>query len=188
MDIGGLDDHALMARIALGDKNAFAILVRRYQQSLLNFFRRMGARTDEAEDMAQETFLRVFGYRARYAPSGKFSNFIFVLARHAWADAGRRAKRRPEIPSDLLDENPAGGEAACRSGSRSNARVDARLDVERALETLSEKLRAVVVLGVLQGLEYRDVARVLDIPVGTVKSRLHLAMRGLREAFDVETE
>ena len=180
MEINDLDDHELMARIARGCQDAFAVLVRRYQQSLLNFFRRMGARMDEAEDMAQETFLRVFDYRERYEPSGKFTNFLFVLARHAWADAGRRAKRRPERPSETLDENP--------SAERHVARSDARMDVAEALAGLSEKLRAVVVLSVLQGREYREIAEILGIPVGTVKSRMHLAMRGLREAFDVQSE
>ncbi len=180
MDHSELDDHGLMAQIRGGSQDAFAVLVRRYQQSLLNFFRRMGARTDEADDMAQVTFLRVFEYRERYEPSGKFTNFLFVLARHAWADAGRRAKRRPERPSETLDENPSADEPVSRS--------DARLDVTQALAGLSEKLREVVVLSVFQGREYREISKILDIPVGTVKSRMHLAMRGLREALDVESE
>ncbi len=180
MDLDALDDHRLMALLRGRSPDAFAALVRRHQQSLLNFFRRMGARMDEAEDMAQETFLRVFNYRERYEPSGKFTNFLFVLARHAWADAGRRAKRRPERPSETLDENP--------SADRHVARSDARMDVAQALDTLSEKLRDVVVLSIYQGREYREIAEILGIPVGTVKSRMHLAMRALREAFDVESE
>lgn len=170
-----------MALVRHGERGAFVVLVRRHQKSLLNFFRRMGARSDEAEDMAQETFLRVFGYRDRYEPTGKFTNFLFVLARHVWADAGRRSQRRPEVPSETLDEGPAPDE-------RGAPRAEARVDVEAALAQLSEKLRSVVVLSVYQGLEYARIAEILAIPVGTVKSRMHLAMRRLREAFGVEVE
>ncbi|MHC4249194.1 MAG: RNA polymerase sigma factor [Planctomycetota bacterium] len=160
-------------------REAFVVIVRRHQKSLLNFFRRMGARSHEVEDMAQETFLRVFNYRDRYEPTGKFTNFLFVLARHVWADAGRRAQRRPETLSETLDEGPAPDE-------RGAARAEARVDVEAALAQLSDKLRSVVVLSVYQGLEYSRIAEILEIPVGTVKSRMHLAMGRLREALGAE--
>ncbi len=181
MDLERLESRELMALVGESNKDAFVVIVRRHQKSLLNFFRRMGARTQEVEDMAQDTFLRVFNYRHRYEPTGKFTNFLFVLARHVWADAGRRAHRRPESLSETLDEGPAPGE-------RGIARADARADVEVALAQLSEKLRSVVVLSVYQGLEYRRIAEILDIPVGTVKSRMHLAMRQMREALNVEAD
>ncbi len=165
-----------MARTAAGDEGAFADLVRRYQGPLVNFFRRMGARTDEGEDLAQETFLRVFAYRERYRPSGKFSNFLYVLARHAWADFARKGARGPKAVPGALES------AAVSGGER---RADARLDVQAALEALSEKLRVVLVLSVYQGLKQEEIARALDIPVGTVKSRTHLALRRMKELLDV---
>ncbi|MHC5058052.1 MAG: RNA polymerase sigma factor [Planctomycetota bacterium] len=179
MDLERLKGRELMTLVREGSREAFVVIVRRHQKSLLNFFRRMGARSHEVEDMAQETFLRVFNYRDRYEPTGKFTNFLFVLARHVWADAGRRAQRRPETLSDTLDEGPDPDE-------RGRARAEARVDVEAALAELSEKLRAVVVLSVYQGLEYSRIAEILEIPVGTVKSRMHLAMGRLREALDVK--
>jgi RNA polymerase sigma-70 factor (ECF subfamily) len=178
LDLQALDDTDLMLRVKAGSREAFAALIRRHQQSLLNFFRRMGARTDEAEDMTQETFLRLFGYRSRYEPTGKFTNLLFVLARHVRADVARRARRRPEAPEESIDERPD-------PSSRGAARAEARLEAEAALARLSEKLRAVVVLSVYRGLEYREIAKILEIPVGTVKSRMHLAMRELREALHV---
>jgi RNA polymerase sigma-70 factor (ECF subfamily) len=179
MDIERLEGRELMTLVREGNRDAFVVIVRRHQKSLLNFFRRMGARMHEVEDMAQDTFLRVFNYRNRYEPTGKFTNFLFVLARHVWADAGRRAQRRPESLSETLDENPA-------RDDRGAARADARADVDAALAQLSEKLRSVVVLSVYQGFEYRRIAEILTIPVGTVKSRMHLAMRQMREALDVD--
>ena len=180
MDLERLEGRELMTLVREGNREAFVVLVRRHQKSLLNFFRRMGARSHETEDMAQDTFLRVFNYRDRYEPTGKFTNFLFVLARHVWADAGRRAQRKPESLSETLDDGPAPDE-------RGVARAEARVDVEAALAELSEKLRPVVVLSVYEGLEYSRIAEILEIPVGTVKSRMHLAMRQMREAFDVKT-
>ncbi len=169
-------DVDLMARTALGEEGAFAELVRKYQRPLVNFFRRMGARMDEAEDLVQETFLRVFAYRERYRPSGKFSNFLYVLARHAWADFARKGARAPKADMETLEKSAA---------PSAEKKSDARLDVQQALEALSEKLRVVVVLSVYQGLRQEEIARALEIPVGTVKSRMHLALKAMKELLDV---
>ena len=169
-------DIELMARLAAGDREALGEIIRRHQRPLVNFFRRMGARTHEVEDLAQETFLRLYEYRERYRPTGKFTNFLFVLARHAWADLGRKSLRTP-----VADEEAV---AAFPVPSRLEG-ADARLDVQQALTTLSDKLRIVVVLNIYQHLTYAEIAEVLDLPLGTVKSRMFLAMRELREHFDV---
>jgi RNA polymerase sigma-70 factor (ECF subfamily) len=177
-----------MVRTGRGDRDAFAELVRRYQSPLLNFFPRMGARTDEAEDLVQETFLRVFRYRERYRPSGKFTNFLYVLARHAWADMARKGAREPKTNSETLEALPA---PRATDGPDSRPQVahpggaDSRLDVQQALDALSEKLRVVLVLRVYQGLKQDEIAETLGIPVGTVKSRMHLAFRRMKELLDV---
>ena len=176
MDPEETTDIELMARIGRDDRDAFAVLIRRYQASLVNFFRRMGALHSEAEDLVQDTFLRLYSYRRRYRPTGKFTSFLYVLARHAWVDLLRKAARRPgsgtvpPLKSAVASHEPG---------------VDARMDVQTALEAISEKLRAVVVLNVYQGLKYREIAEVLEIPLGTVKSRMHLALKQLKELLDV---
>lgn len=171
-------DIELMQRARRGDRAAFAGIIRRYQAPLLNFFRRMGVSYDEGEDLVQETFLRVFSYRKRWRPTGKFTSFLYVLARHAWVDMVRKSSRTPQ-PDDLAAHDAVGVDAPS---------ADARMDVQQALTTLSEKLRSVVVLNVYQGLKYQEIAEVLDIPLGTVKSRMHLAIRQLREQLDVSDE
>jgi RNA polymerase sigma-70 factor (ECF subfamily) len=188
-DSSPTSDIALMLRVQAGDELAFAEIVYRHQKMLLNFFRRMGAYTGEAEDLVQETFLRLFAYRAKYRPTGKFTALLFTLARHAWADGLRKKRREPspcgaagvrssgEGPSDAGSDS--GGEA------RHVERADARFDAARALAELSEKLRPVVVLSICQGLDHREIAEILGIPVGTVKSRLHTALGQLREAMRV---
>ncbi len=171
-----LDDIQLMQRVQAGDQAAFSVLVHRHQQPLLNFFARLGAYT-ETEDLVQETLIRVFGYRQRYAPTAKFTTFLYTVARHVWIDRLRKIKR-----AEVWSEAYAAEAETAHDGDM--ARLHARLDVDRALEQLPGKLRDVVVLAVFQGLGYEEVAEILDIPVGTVKSRMFLAMNNLRAFFD----
>jgi RNA polymerase sigma-70 factor (ECF subfamily) len=174
------EDFALMARLRAGDTTAFAALIRRHQTALVNFFRRMGA-GNEAEDVAQETFLRVWRYRARYRPAAKFTTFLFTLARHAWADHLRRARKQERVVERV------GAEAAPHDATAQDA-ARQRLDVQTALAALTEKLRLVVVMSLYQGLKYEEIAAALGIPVGTVKSRMFLALARLKDVFDVRTE
>ena len=169
-------DIDLMRRTADGDRDAFAGLIRRHQQPLLNFFARMGVYTD-AEDLVQETFVRVFNYRERYRPTAKFTTFLYTVARHVWLDSLRKVRRREARVAAAhagTDEATDGGLGALR----------ARLDVQPALDRLPERLRSAIVLSVLQGLKYEDIAEVLDIPVGTVKSRVFNAFARLRKDLD----
>jgi RNA polymerase sigma-70 factor (ECF subfamily) len=172
------DDFALMARLRAGDTSAFAALIHRHQAALVNFFRRMGA-SNEAEDVAQETFLRVWRYRARYRPTAKFTTFLFTLARHAWADHLRRAQKQERV-TERVGAETAPHDATAQEAARQ------RLDAQVALATLPEKLRLVVVMSLYQGLKYEEIATALDVPVGTVKSRMFLAMVRLKEVFDVK--
>ncbi len=172
------DDFALMKRVATGETAAFATLIRRHQAALVNFFRRLGA-SNEAEDVAQETFLRVWRYRTRYRPTAKFTTFLYTLARHAWADHLRRAHKQERVVERVGAET-APHDAAAQDTARQ------RLDAQVALAALPEKLRLVVVMSLYQGLKYEDIGAALAIPVGTVKSRMFLAMIRLKEVFDVE--
>jgi RNA polymerase sigma-70 factor (ECF subfamily) len=167
-----------MAGVAEGDPEAFRLLSERWRPRLVNYFRSLGADLHGAEDCAQETLLRVHGYRRSYRPDTRYEAFLFTLARHAFLDARRRAIRRPAkvgLPEELLAE-PLGREhAGPPDGSL--------LDLSAAVAALPERLRGVVELGAVRGLPYEQVAALLGIPVGTVKSRMHLAVRRLREVL-----
>jgi RNA polymerase sigma-70 factor (ECF subfamily) len=173
------DDRELMARAANGSAEAFAELVRRHQHGLANFFRRLGVYTD-AEDLVQETFVRIFKYRRRYRPASRFTTFLYFVARNAWRDHVRRMTRRDRLAQGLTRE----AEVAAQSSPQPDAAGRGRLDLETALLGLSPKLREVVVLNGIQGLSYQEVAEVLRIPLGTVKSRINLALHRLQEALD----
>lgn len=170
-------DVQLMLEAAAGSDIAFAELVRRHQNSLLNFFLRMGVHND-AGDLVQETFVRVYKARSRYRPAAKFTTFLYVLARHVWADRGRKVKMLVRLEQSLKVDAEIG------DGRTTPPASTGGMDVQAALGRLSPKLREVIVMNVYQGLRYQEIAEVLEIPLGTVKSRLNLAVQELRGMFD----
>ena len=166
-------DAELMTEVSRGSEIAFTVLVRRHQNPLLNFFTRMGAMSD-GEDLVQETFVRLFRYRDRYRPTARFTALLYHLARNVWADRGRKDARFERLTSGLR------AESAVSSGPDFTGPGE-RLDVDAALRKLSPKLREVIVLNVYQRLRYQEIADVLGIPLGTVKSRINLAVAALKE-------
>ena len=149
---------------------------RKIEPKLLNFFWRQGVSHFEGEDLVQETYLRLWKYRREYEPTAKLSTFLFLLARQVRVDALRRQTRREQREERWGMEQPVSQPPdACE-----------REDVRWALARLSEPLRDVVELGVFQDLPYAEIAKVLGIPVGTVKSRMSNAIRKLKEVMDDE--
>lgn len=173
-ELAELDDAALMERVVLDDREAFAVLVRRHQKMLLNFFARSGVQYD-CEDLVQQTFLRLYRYRGRYVATAKVTTFLFLLARQVWIDELRRRRRHERLVTGLAAEPPA--EAAAEAAE---ATASGSMDLERALASLPEGLRLVVELGVYQDLPYAEIAEILGIPLGTVKSRMFNALAKLR--------
>ena len=173
-----LPDHELMGKTRAGDQAAFAVLIRRHQSPLLNFFRRLGANTD-AEDLVQEVFLRLYRYRDRYVHNAKFTTFLYTLARHVWADRWRKLQRILRIEERARQEMPS----ECDGNMR---RVRDAMDTGQALEQLPDKLRVVLVMSICQGLRYSEIGEVLGIPEGTVKSRVFLALKKLKEIYHGE--
>ena len=180
-DLAELDDAALMHRVRADDRDAFAVLVRRHEKMLLNFFARSGVQYD-CEDLVQQTFLRLYRYRNRYVATAKFTTFLFLLARQVWIDELRRRKRRERLAEGLSAEpHPEFAESAAVEAGAAGG-----MDLERALAMLPESLRQVVELGVYQDLPYAEVAEILKIPVGTVKSRMFSALAKLRTFLEKE--
>ena len=135
---------------------------KKFEKNLLNFFWRQGVQYSEGEDLVQETYLRLWKYRREYKPTAKLSTFLFLMARQVRIDALRRQARRE-------GREKSWGKEAATSAEPSR---------------LSEPLREVVELGVFQDLPYAEVAEILGIPVGTVKSRMSNAIKKLKEFFD----
>ena len=141
----------------------------------MNFFARQGVSLLECEDLVQETYLRLWNYRNSYRPTAKLSTFLFLLARQVRIDALRRQSRRENREENWGKDQPE-SELPKAPGLRD--------DVRWAVSRLSEPLRDVVEFGVFQDLPYAEVAEILGIPVGTVKSRMSNALKKLKEIFD----
>ena len=133
----------------------------------------MGA-SNHSEDLARR-HSSGYGIIAKYKPKAKFTTFLYTLARHAWLDTCASIPAFSCLPS-YREEMPT-------STSGGLDRVRRELDIQDALNQLTPKLREVLVLAVLQGLNYREIARVLHVPVGTVKSRVFNALATLRRIY-----
>ena len=174
------DDALLMQRAGGGDQAAFDTLVRRHQRPLLNFFLRLGVEGD-AEDLVQQTFVRLYRYRDRYRPTAKLTTFLYILARQVRVDELRKQQRRRRLHDSAVEQAEIEASAAAPTGVGTGGLTD---ELQQALGSLSQRHRDVVTLGVLQELEYVEIAKILKIPVGTVKSRMFTAMRQLRRHLE----
>ena len=176
-------DEELIARFQKGDVQAFDTLVRRYKDQLLNYvFRFVGNRSD-AEDIVQETFLRVYKNKHYYKEIAKFSTWVYTIAGNLAKTELRRRKRRKifsvsnfvneekdyDIPD--LEKNP-------------EREVDGTIKddiIQRAIEKLPPKFKEVILLRDVQGFSYEEISQILNIPLGTVKSRVNRGRLKLQE-------
>ncbi len=171
---GGSTD--LLGRSRDGDREALAELVATMGPRLKGFFLRLGAQDSTAEDLTQDVFLRVLHSMDRYQESGRLDAYLLRIARNLWIDSRRR--QRPvaagERADETADERGHGPVALADLHDRA-----ARLRAE--LARCDADTRELLELAVLQRLPYAEVGVILGIPVGTVKSRVHYALRRLRE-------
>lgn len=163
----------LMLRVKAGDSAALEELYRLYERPLFSYLYRLSGNRTRAEDLLQETFLRVWRSAARYTPSAKVSTYLFQIAHNLFANEA--ARRRPAALPDGTDPETRSDPAWDLE------RRDTRSAVLQALRTLPEGERACLLLSEYQGLSYSEISEILDIPEGTVKSRIFNALRRLRD-------
>lgn len=175
-----VDDWELVARAQAGDMDAFAALVRRYQAPLIHFLQRMLNASQDAEDLAQESFVRVYRNLARLRPQARFSTLLFSIARNLALNFLRDAKRRGRDTAEPLDEQRAG--APCADAPDRQARLkEIEAALAEGLAQLSEEHREILLLREMQGLDYDAIAKVTRCRKGTVRSRLARAREQLRQ-------
>ena len=172
-----------MSLVQKHEISAFEELFRRYDRRIFAFFWRLCANRQEAEDGTQETFLRLWKARVRYEPAGKFSTYLFQIAKNHFLHEPEKRDRRMDS-----QQPSATSLSATSSEPASSDRVDGRMlaselqaAVNEAVARLPEAQRLVYVLSEQEGMSYKQVAEVLDCPVGTVSSRKVEAVRRLRE-------
>jgi RNA polymerase sigma-70 factor (ECF subfamily) len=169
------DLHLVRATLE-GDQAAFGRLVERYQKLVASIAWRYGIRREEIEDVVSEVFVKAFRNLHRFRPEHAFSTWLYRLAANHVIDHGRRERRergRSEMPQQLADTAPSAGE-------RLERRELSRL-VRAALEQLPAHYRNVLFLVYIEGLKIDEAARTLQLPQGTIKTRLMRGREGLRK-------
>lgn len=184
------DDVARMERVRAGDAPAFRELVERWLRPLAAFFHRLGADPSTAEDCAMEVFEKLYRTRSAYEVRARFSTYLFSIARHHWIDLVRhRSILPPTISADATHETGGSGAASdnfVASDSSPSSGVEEQEvlhAIRQAVDELSPEHQEVFALA-QSGLRYQDIAEVLRIPIGTVKSRMHTAVAFLKERLE----
>jgi RNA polymerase sigma-70 factor, ECF subfamily len=174
LSLFAVSDEQAMWRVQMNDDpEAFAMLVDRWQSPIHNLCTRMCGDSHRAEDLAQEAFVRIFARRKEYVASGKFSTFLWRVALNLCYDELRRRERRRESSLDGdSDELCRAEEIDSHAPDTALAQQETAETVREALMAISETYRSVLVLRHYEGLKFREIAEVLGIPEGTVKSRM----------------
>jgi RNA polymerase sigma-70 factor (ECF subfamily) len=166
-------DGELVIRFRGGDVSAFEALVARHERRVYNLAYRMLGRAEDARDATQEAFLSCYRNLAGFRGDSAFATWLHRIAMNACYDLLRRHLPEP-VPDEELHPTPTGDHA--------DAAI-AAADVERALARVPDEFRAVLVLHDLQGFRYEEIATILDVPLGTVRSRLNQVKVKLAEAL-----
>lgn len=164
-----------MERVQRGESRAFELLFDRFRGRLFGFLYRRCGDGSVAEDLLQETWLRVVRSRDRFDPRLRFSTWLFQIGNNLCRDRSRRLeveqRGKQEMTNAMVAAAPTGRTTP----------VDSKLDMAGRLALLSDRLREVVVLRYYHDQSEREIATIVGIPAGTVKSRLHQAIRVMRE-------
>ena len=179
---GSDDDQSLVAACRAGQTEAFGVLVRRYQDRLYPTMLRLTGSADDALDLLQDAFLRAFEKLDGFHGESSFYTWVYRIAVNL-ALSGRRKRRTVRVVG--LDRGEATldppGDPAVTDPTRPIERRERDALIQAALSALADDHRAVVVLKEYDGLRYDEIAAILDVPVGTVRSRLHRARLELRD-------
>jgi RNA polymerase sigma-70 factor (ECF subfamily) len=185
-------DEELLDRFRRGQREAFGQLVRRYERELFGYLRRYLGDSNLADDVFQNTFLQLYTKIGQYEPGRPVRPWLYTIATHQAIDALRRNGRHQALSLDQQREELREGEVQSLMALL-ESRVPGPLDlaqgeerrqqVRASVDRLPDFLRQVVILAYYQGLKYREIAEIVGIPVGTVKSRLHAALVKLHEAW-----
>ena len=179
--ISQTNEKELVTRAQGGDRNAFSELVRMHSQGVVNVIYRMCGNMQIAEDAAQETFIQAWLRLPSYRPQASLRNWLYRIAVNAAIDMLRKEKHTlPGAVEDMnLRDSEPGPEALVTSFQQTET-------VQAAVLALPDASRAVLVLREFEGLSYQEIAESLEIPVGTVMSRLNYARKLLREKLEMQ--
>ena len=177
--VAAVNETELISQAKNGDRNAFSDLVCIHAQGVRNVIYRMYGDAQIAEDAAQETFIQAWLHLASFRPQTSLRNWLYRIAVNAATDMLRREKRiLPHALEDLALSDPQPGPEALYSQAERTALI------QKAVLSLPDACRAVLVLREYEGLSYHEIGDALEIPVGTVMSRLNYARKLLKEKLE----
>lgn len=182
-DLPTPSDEDLIERFQQGDIYAFELIVKRYKEQLLNFVYRFVGNQEQAEDILQETFLRVYRNRHAYKRVAKFSTWIYTIAGNLARTELRKRKRRKLFSISDIGIDDRDYEVSDEDFNP-EAHVDTILHdefIQREINKLSPKFREVIILRDIQEFSYEEISQILRVPIGTVKSRVNRARLRLQE-------
>jgi RNA polymerase sigma-70 factor, ECF subfamily len=180
------EDREAVRRVRAGETEAFEVLVEKYRRKTFRLAYQVLRDQEEALDVAQEAFVKAFRSLPRFKGHSAFYTWLFRITMNLALDRRRqRATRQKSMGTE--DVPPEEWERTAVSTERGPddeaASRERREQIARALESLSEQHRSIIILSDIEGLSYREIAEVLDVPMGTVMSRLHNARKRLRDAL-----
>ncbi len=192
LDLSNLPDADVVALAQRGREDAFRELVRRYERPVFSLVVRMVRDSTTAEDLAQDTFIKVLNHIDKYRPEFKFSSWLFKIANNVAIDHLRR-RQLDTISMSGSPHAASGSEIEATSFDIESGDADALEQmeskelgsaIEQAIATLRPEYRACILLRHVEDRSYEEIAATLDLPLGTVKTYIHRARHQLREALE----
>ncbi len=175
-DLG--DEELVAAAGRSGGERAFGELIRRHQGKVRGLLMRLASDRNLADDLAQEVFLRAYRGLCGFEGRARFSTWLYRIAYNVYLNHRARTREHAALPENYESSAMSPETSMCA------ARSDLRRDLDAAIAGLPERYRAVVMLYSLEDVSYPEIAEILDLPLGTVKTHLHRAKRMLRERLD----
>ncbi len=177
-------DKALMMKVKNGDLDKLGLLFERYNRPLFSFFYRMCKEQEVCEDLVQSVFERILKYRDTYTGNGRFSTWMFSIARNAHIDYYRKEKRNGdtiEIDEERLEVGNTEEQLVVNKKEKKEL-------LEMALDRLDEDKREIVILSRYEGLKYKEIAEILDTTEGAIKVKMFRAMKELKDLVTTLSE
>jgi RNA polymerase sigma-70 factor, ECF subfamily len=179
-----------MLRVREDDPAAFAELVSHYQHRLVGIMHHLVGNAEEAEDLAQEVFLRVYRNRKKYSPQAKFSTWLFTIANNLALNALRNRGRKPIVPFEATESGPLGARPEEQlakdvgpTPSYGLRQAELADRIRAALDTLNERQKMAVILNKFEDMNYAEIAEIMGLTTKAVKSLLSRARARLRDAL-----
>ena len=179
-----MDDLSLIKQTLRGDEKAFEELYERYKDKVFRLSLRIVWDREDAMDATQETFVKAYKALGKFRGKASFSTWLYRITYNTAIDVLRKRSRRPELAVEGDEERDARFAGGFQKPDRRIEKVQARVVLESALARLPEPQRMVVMLHDIEGLKYREIAKVMDCSIGTVMSRLHYARKKLKAILD----